>query len=61
MKKDILEIKKLNSIDEARKLSIEDIRMVKRFQNISDEEAELVKETIYKLSELSYYIIKETI
>jgi len=60
MKNGILGIKRLKPNDDAKKLTIEEIKMVPRFKNISDEEAELIKETIYKFSELAYYIINET-
>jgi hypothetical protein len=60
MKKDILGVKRLKSNNDAKKLTIEEIKMIPRFKNISDEEAELIKETIYKFSELTYYIINET-
>jgi len=45
--------------EDVKKLTIEEIRMIQKYKNITNDEAELIIETIYKLSELAYYILNK--
>jgi len=51
----------LNELDKnERKITIDDLRKIERYKNLSVDESEKIIESIYNLTLLTYYIIYKT-